>query len=203
MALGWGGEGCAHHAEGALEGRVLRLRALGLEERGKVEEDGLDVRPLLERAAQHLYARAGRVGRARAEPAVRAHADTTGALAHEGDRLLRGEQRRRPVHHLTRLKVLPPHDAEVVGLRAQPRAAHERDVAPLEHFDQPVVQGRERLVDLRRQCFLCLLPIRSWGGGVHSGARRADHHLREQRAHIGGHARLLQPNPFQRDGRRL
>ena len=88
-----GGKGGAHHAEGALEGRVLRLRALRLEEGGKVEEDGLDVRQLLECAAQDPRALAGRVGRARAEPCMAGHADAAAALAHDRHRLLGGEQR--------------------------------------------------------------------------------------------------------------
>eukprot|EP00966_Prymnesium_polylepis_P061781 1433997-Prymnesium_polylepis.1 len=141
----------AHHAEGALEGRGLRLGARVLEERRKVKEDGLDVRQRFERTAQDRDAMPLWVGVARAQPAVRGDADASRALAHERDRLAGREQRGRPALGLNFLENLPPHEAELGRLRAQPRDAHERDVAALQRLDQPVVERRERLEDVGGQ----------------------------------------------------
>ena len=117
-----------------------------LEERGEVEEEGLDVRLLAERAAQHLDSLASWIGIARAQPTMAGDASTAVALADERDRLLGAQQRRGlAVKHL---KLLPPQQAAVVRLLKQPLRAQELDVAAIKRPNQAVVKRGESLVDL-------------------------------------------------------
>jgi hypothetical protein len=149
----WGDR--AHHFECVCERLILLRVARPLEQRREVEEDRLDVRELLECAAQHPDALAGRIGVTIAQPAMRDDAGAATALANECDRLVGGEQRRRRgSSRLERLEILPIAQPKVLGLCEQPLRTQEAHVAALQGPDQLVVELCEGGEDLGRQCHI-------------------------------------------------
>jgi len=150
-----GGVQVAHDLERPLEGGLLGGCALCagwlLVQRREVPEEGLDVRLCLERAAHDRHPLARGIGVARGVPAIRQRAGTAVALPNELDRLVGGEQRRGRGERLERLEVLPALNAIPVRLREEPLGTHEADVAGSKGFDEAVVEGGERRVNLERQ----------------------------------------------------
>ena len=80
--------------------------------------------------------------------AIRQRADAAVALPKKRDRLVGGEQRR---GRGERLEVLPASNAIPGRQRKEPLGTHEADVAGSEGFNEAVVEGSERRVNLGRQ----------------------------------------------------